>query len=138
MSGYNKKDNRPLPIRVNKKVIGLMKDELGGRVRTEFIALRPKLYTYKNLSGGGDKKCKGVKKCILKRTLSFIYYKHCLFSSSENAYRKQLMFRNRLHEVHNVEVNKVALIRDDNKRIVQSNGVSTLAHGHKDSLFHST
>ena len=71
--------NRPLPVRVNKKVIGLMKDELGGKIMTEFIAVRPKLYSYKKLDGSEDKKCKGIKKCIVKRTLTFEDYKTCLF-----------------------------------------------------------
>ena len=130
MSNYDKKDNRPLSIGVNKKVIGMMKDELGGKIMTKFVALRPKLYAYKTYTNGGDKKCKGVKKFVVKKNLRFDDYKHCLFSSF-TYYRKQLLFRNRLHEVHTVEVNKVALSSEDDKRIVQSDGVSTLAHGHK-------
>ena len=65
-SGYS--HSCPLPMGVNKKVIGLMKDELGGRTMTKFVALRLKLYAYKTLRGSGDKKCKGVKKCVMKKT----------------------------------------------------------------------
>ena len=62
----------------NKKVTGFMKDELSIRVMTEFMALRPKLYAYKTLSGRCDKKFKGVKKCVMKKSLDFKDYKQCL------------------------------------------------------------
>ena len=130
-SGYSKTDFRPLSIGLNKKVIGLMKDELGGKIMTEFVALRAKLYSYKKLDGSEDKKCKGIKKCIVKKTLTFKDYKTCLFSDSTE-YRSQLMFRSAKHEVHTIEVNKVALNRDDDKRISRKDGISTFARGHKD------
>ena len=53
-SGYN--PNWPLPVGLNKKVIGLMKDELGGEIMTEFVTLRPKMYAYKTGSAE-SKKC---------------------------------------------------------------------------------
>ena len=73
-SGYI--PNRPLPVRKNKKVIGLMKDELGGEIMKKFISLRPKMYSYK-ASNSEPKKCKGIKNCIVKKTISFDDYKKC-------------------------------------------------------------
>ena len=130
-SGFCKTDFRPLPIGLNKKVIGLMKDKLGGKIMTEFVALRPKLYSYRKLDGLEDKKCKGKKKCVVKKTLTFEDYKTCLFSDSTE-YRSQLMFRLAKHEVHTIEVNKVTLNRDDDKRISRKDWISTFARGHKD------
>ena len=108
-----------------------MKDELGSKIMTEFMALRPKLYSYKALDGSKDKKCKGIKKCIVKKTLTFEDYKACLFNDSTE-YRFQLMFRSAKHDVHSIEVNKVALNRDDDKRISMKDRISTFARGHKD------
>ena len=48
-SGYSKDENMSLPIRKNKKVIGLMKDELGGKIVTEFVSLRAKMYAYRKI-----------------------------------------------------------------------------------------
>ena len=76
---------------------------------TEFVALRPKLYSYKKLDGSEDKNCKGIKKCFVKKTLTFEDYKTCLFSDSTE-YICQVMFRSDKHEIHTIEVNKVALI----------------------------
>ena len=53
--------NRPLPTGKNKKVIGLMKDELGGKLITEFVTLTPKTYSYLTDDGKEDKKAKEQK-----------------------------------------------------------------------------
>ena len=58
--------NRPLPTGKNKKVIGLMKDELGGKVITEFVALRPKNYSYLADDCKEDKKANGTKNAYKK------------------------------------------------------------------------
>ena len=61
-----------------KKVIGLMNDEPGGKIMIEFVALRPKTYSYLMDDGESDKKAKGTKKCVIKRRLKFNDYKNCL------------------------------------------------------------
>ena len=104
-----------------------MKDELGGEIMTEFVTLRSKMYAYKTGSAE-SKKCKGIKKCVVKKTISFEDYKACLFSG-ETSYRPQLMFRSSKHEVKTLEVNKLALSRDDDKRMTV-NGINSLARGH--------
>ena len=63
--------DRPLPIGVNKKVTGLMKDELGGAIITEFVALRPEAYSYITNDFTELKKAKGTKKCVVKKMLRF-------------------------------------------------------------------
>ena len=68
-----------------------MKDEMGGEVIEEFVALRPKLYSYRKSNGIEEKKFKGIKKNVVKRTLTFEDYKNCLFKKS-NLYRSQLIF----------------------------------------------
>ena len=45
-SNYDENDKIPLPIGKSKKVIGLFKDELGGRIMKDFCALRAKTYSY--------------------------------------------------------------------------------------------
>ena len=76
-SSYN--PDRPLPAGLNKKVIGLMKDELGGEIMTEFVTLRPRMYAYK-IGSAESKTCKGIKKCVVKKTIIFEDYKNCLLS----------------------------------------------------------
>ena len=74
-----------------KKVIGLMKDELGEKVITEFSELRPKIYSYLIDGGDGNKKRKkSLEKCVIKQKLKFENYKHCLQTTQLENKIKQL------------------------------------------------
>ena len=74
----------------------------------------------------------------MKKTVSFDNYKICLLDvKSKSIYKPQLKFRNNKHEIHTVEVNKVALNRDNDKRIVKKDGISTLASGHNSLCWNS-
>ena len=127
-SNYDKKDNRPLPIGKNKKVIGLFKDELGGKIVTEFCALRAKAYAYKLDDDTEHKKAKGTKKCIIKRELMFENYKDSLFND-KIILRSQQRFRSDHHRMYTEEVNKIAQSSNDDKRIQIFHKVTTYSYG---------
>ena len=110
-------------------VIRLIKDEISGEIIEEFVALRPKLYSYRKSDGSEDKKCKGIKMNVVKRTLTFKDYKNYLFKKS-HLYRSKLIFRLIKHDVHTIEVNTLALRADDDKRIIGEDGISTNARGY--------
>ena len=57
-----------------------MKDELGGMIITEFVALSPKTYSYLTDDFKEDKKARGTKKCVIKRMIKFDDYKKCLLN----------------------------------------------------------
>ena len=78
-SNYDKNDKRPLPIGKNKEVPVLCKDELGGKIITEVVALGPKIYVYLMDDGSDHKETKGTKKRVIKQKLMFENYKDCLF-----------------------------------------------------------
>ena len=75
-----------------------MKDELGGKIMTEFEALRPKTYSYLIDDGNSDKKAKGTKKCVIKQRLEFNDYKDCLLNN-EIILKSQQRFKSEAHNV---------------------------------------
>ena len=121
---------RPLSTGKNKKVIGLMKDELGGRIMMEFITLRPKAYTYLTDNGNEDKKAKGTKKCVIKRMIRFDDYKKCLLNG-EVILKSQQRFRSKGHDVYTENINKIALNNNDDKRIVSLDKITSYPYGYK-------
>ena len=121
---------RPLLMGKNKKVIGLMKDELGGEIITKFIALRPKTYSYLTDNDKIDKKAKGTKKCVIKKLIKFDDYKKCLLNDKVILKSQQRFISNK-HDVYTENVNKIALSNDDDKRIVSSDKITSYPYGYK-------
>ena len=114
--------NRPLPTGNNKKVIGLRKYELGGKIITEFVTLRPKTYSHLTDDCKEDKKAKGTKKCVIKRMIKFNDYKNCLLKD-EVILKSQQIFISKKHDVYTENINKIALSNNDDKRIVSSDKI---------------
>ena len=128
-SNYDKNDKRPLPIGKNKKVPGLFKDELGGKIITEVVAIRPKTYAYlTDDDENKHKKAKGTRKCVIKQEITFKNYTDCLFNN-KNVYRSQHRFKSYNHDVYTEEVNKIALSANDDKRLQTHDKITTYPYG---------
>ena len=135
---YDEKDERPLPTgknNKNKKVISLFKDELRGKIMTEFVALRAKAYAYLMEDGSEHKKAKGTKKCIIKRELRFHDYKDSLFID-KLILKSQQGFRSDHHRVCTYEFNKVALSSNDDKRLRMYDRINAYPYGTPANKFH--
>ncbi|GFV19523.1 uncharacterized protein TNCV_3664551 [Trichonephila clavipes] len=126
-SDYQENNKYGMP-RVNKNVLGKMKDENAGQILEEFVGLRSKMYACK-IGKYVVKKSKGVKKCTVKSSISFKDYKRCLFSHKVQ-YRTMNLIRSMKHEIHSIKVNKIALSREDDKRHILPDSIHTLALGH--------
>ena len=121
-SNYYQNNKRPLQIGVNKKVIGMFKDELGGKIMKEFCVLKVKTYICLMDDDSEMKNAKGIKRCVVKRRVIFENYEDSLFNH-------KTIIRSQLSDHHNVyteEVNKIALNRTDNKRLQTFDRVITL------------
>ena len=126
---------------VNKKVIGKFTDEAAGNQITHFVGLRPKLYTFKvemkykkdkkdgkikeiETEDDETRKAKGVKKNVIKKSLTFEDYKKCLFTEDE-LMKEMNIIRSQNHDIFSMTVNKVALSANDDKRLICENKINT-------------
>ena len=96
-----------------------------GKQITNFVGLRAKLYAYK-IEGAEEKKCKGVKKSVVKRDICFDDYINTLFSQ-EKQMRVMNLIRCDKHNMYSVKVNKVALSANDDKREILPYRIRTQA-----------
>lgn len=94
-----------------KKVTDMIKDNLGGRSMTEFVALRAKMYRYRNLKKKLEDNCwKGTWR--------------------QNNIQRARLFENKKHVAYTVNKHKITLNKDDGNRLVQAGGIRTLARGY--------
>ena len=119
-----------IPTGINKKVLGMYKDEAKGKNIKEFVGLRAKLYSFKMEEGKENKKCKGIKKAVVERTIRHEDYKTCLTTGKEQL-RRQNIIRSYEHVLYTEEVNKIALSAADDKRYLLKDSFDTLAWGHR-------
>ncbi|CAH3161229.1 unnamed protein product [Porites lobata] len=125
-SDYPKDHPSGIPTGLNKKVIGMFKDEVAGKQITHFIGLRPKLYSFKIEEGKNVKKCKGIKKSVVSKGITFEHYFDCLFTGDKQM-RSMKIIQSRYHDIYSKEVNKIALSCEDDKRKVLEDKIHTLA-----------
>ena len=129
-SNYDKDHPSGIPTGINKKVMGMMKDECGGRHIKKFVGFTSKLYANEIVEVGEEKKCKGAKKNIVKNEITVADYKNCLFTGKSQL-RTMNTIRSRGHNIGTERINKTALSANDDKRVVMSDGIHTLAIGHR-------
>ncbi|XP_065683464.1 uncharacterized protein LOC136096203 [Hydra vulgaris] len=115
-------------VGLNKKVIGMFKDESAGKQIEKIVGLTSKLFLYK-IDGEDKKKCKGVKKSVVKKCITNEDYKDCLRNRKDQM-RKINVIRSHLHDVYTEEINKIALCAEDDKRVILEDSIHTLAFGH--------
>ena len=125
-SDYPPDHESGIPTGVNKKVIGMFKDEVAGKQITCFVGLRPKLYSFRIEEDKEVRKCKGIKKNVIKKKLDFDDYVQCLFTGRKEM-RKMNIIRSEKHDIYSKEVNKIALSNEDDKREVLLGKVKTIA-----------
>ena len=98
-----------------------MKDELGGKIITEFVTLRPKTYSYL------------TEKCVIKKMIKFNDYKKCLLNDKV-ILKSQQRFISKKHDVYTENINKIALSNNDDKRIVSSDKITSYPYGYKGKI----
>ncbi|XP_076301676.1 uncharacterized protein LOC143219692 [Lasioglossum baleicum] len=127
-SNYTVNNVYGVPI-ANKKQLGLMKDENGGKIMTEFVGLRSKMYAIRVHDDCETKKIKGIRTNVTARDISFEDYVECLNNHTEKSVSSNCIASVR-HQVYSMSEIKLALSPYDDKRYICNNLINTLPWGH--------
>ena len=128
-SDYNK--DHPLYSTINTKVPGKFKDELNGKILTEWIAIRSKCYSYNIFDKGKTilkNKNKGIQKEVSNKNMNMNLFKECLFKDKDN-FQQVRRFNSDKHNMQIITTNKLALHKFDQKRFICEDGIKTLPFG---------
>ena len=124
----NYPNDHPLYDNRNKKALGKMKDECGGRVINEVIAVRPKMYSVE-VGEKNVRKAKGVKKCVIEKEITHEHYKEALLERKQFMHKMKIL-RSEGHEMYGMCMNKISISPFDTKRWIAEDGIHTAAYGH--------
>ena len=111
---------------VNEKVIGKMKDVSEGKINDEFVGLKSKMYSMKNIDGKESNTAKGV-----NIATEFNEFKDTLFNKKVVRH-KMKRIQSKKHKIGTYEIKKILLPCLDDKRFVLDEGIHTLGYFHKD------
>ena len=113
---------------INKKALGKMKDECGGDVIEEVVAVRSKMYSVK-VGKKNIRKAKGVKKNVIEKEITHKHYKEALFRRKQFMHKMKIL-RSEGHEMYGMYMNKISISPFDTKRWISDDGIQTQAYGH--------
>ena len=119
----------PYEFHENKKVIGKLKDEACGKIISEFVGLRSKMYSYIMEDGKGGMTAKGMKKNVIKKDIMHEDYKRTLMNE-EQMRHKMRTIKSVKHKLQSFEINKISLSCFDDKRYRLNDGINSYAYGH--------
>ena len=111
----------------NKNALGRMKDECGGEVINEVVAVRQKMYSV--IGKKNIRKAKGVKKNVMEKEITHEHYKEALFERKQFMHKMKIL-RSEGHEMYGMRMNKISISPFDTKRWIADDGIQTQAYGH--------
>ena len=113
----------------NKKSISKIKDEFEGKIIDEFVRLKSKMYSMKNVDGKESNTTKEVNIAI-----EFNEFKDT-FNKKIIRYKMERM-QGIKHKIRTYKINKISLSDFDDKKFVLNDGIHALAYFHKDLKNH--
>ena len=113
-------------------MLGKLKDECEGKSPSEWLGLRPKMYSLE-VGDSAKKTAKGVRKAFAQKHIHHADYRRCLLSDKREDKQQQATFntiRSKKHVIQSLEISKVGLCAYDNKRYLLDDGITSYSYGH--------